>query len=150
MPDNFKLWKSVYDSENLVDFSQNREALLWLKVKSIVRKGTITEFCDANKIVLRETSLTKQFEELFAILSKNIEDSHKRLDFYIIGKNTQVLKELNQEKLVSELYKLRNFEWGGDYQNSLDKYLVSHYIKVIQSYDELTSKFDNEIIGRAF
>lgn len=37
------------------------------------------------------------------------------------------------------------FEWGGDYQNSLDKYLVSHYVKTIQSFDELTSKCDKEI-----
>jgi len=45
----------------------------------------------------------------------------------------------------SELYKLKSFAWGGDYQNSLDKYLVSHYVKVIQSYDELLSKFKTEI-----
>ena len=52
---------------------------------------------------------------------------------------------MNQEKLVSELYKLQSFEWGGDYQNSLDRYLVNHYVKTIQSYDELTSRFDTEI-----
>jgi hypothetical protein len=44
------------------------------------------------------------------------------------------------------LYKLRNFDWGGDYQNSLDKYLVSRYVKVQNpSYDNLLSKFETEI-----
>ena len=145
MPNTFNKWKAIYDSANLLDFSQNQEALLWLKTKSIVRKEIISEFCRQNEIKLKENSLTKQFEELFTILSKDIISAHKKLDDYIRTKNTQVLKVLNQEKLVSELYKLQTFEWGGDYQNSLDKYLVSHYVKAIQSYDELTAKFDTEI-----
>ena len=43
-------------------------------------------------------------------------------------------------------YKLKNFDWGGDYQNSLDKYLVSRYVKVQNpSYENLLSKFETEI-----
>jgi len=145
MSNNFNKWKTVYDSEDLISFSKDKEALLWLKVKSIVRKKIITEFCVENKIVLKETTLTKQFEELFNKLSLDINESHKKLDAYILSKNAKILKELQQEKLVSELYKLHSFEWGGDYQNSLDKYLISHYVKVIRSYDELTSKFEYEI-----
>ena len=145
MPSNFNKWKSVYDSEELIPFSENKEALLWLKVKSIVRKEIIKEFCSENQIVLKESSLTRQFEELFNLLCSNVDESHKKLDSYIFSKNAEILKKIDQEKLVSELYKLKNFEWGGDYQNSLDKYLVSHYVKVIQSFEELTSKFDKEI-----
>ena len=145
MPNNFNKWKFIYDAEDLIPFTENKEALLWLKVKSVVRKEIINEFCSANHIVLETTSLTKQFEELFNLLSANLEESHKKLDSYILSKNAKILKELNQEKLVSELYKLQSFEWGGDYQNSLDKYLVSHYVKAIQSFDELTAKFDKEI-----
>lgn len=145
MSNNFNKWKYIYDTEDLVSFTENKEALLWLKVKSVVRKEIINEFCSKNQIVLKTTSLTRQFEELFNLLATNLDESHKKIDSYIISKNAKILKELNQEKLVSELYKLQNFEWGGDYQNSLDKYLVSHYVKAIQSFDELTSKFDKEI-----
>lgn len=60
-------------------------------------------------------------------------------------KNVVILKSLDRAKLVSELYKLKIFEWGGDHQNSLDKYLVSHYVKTISSYDIIMSKFENEI-----
>lgn len=145
MPSSFKKWKSIYEEENLIPFSENKEALLWLKVKSIVRKEIITEFCSLNHIELKKTLLKEQFEELFTILCFNVNDSQKKIDSFIISKNAQLLRKLNQEKLVSELYKLQNFEWGGDYQNSLDKYLVSHYVKALQSYDELISKFDSEI-----
>jgi len=145
MSNTFKTWKKQHDSEDLQPFSYDREGLLWLKVKSIVRKGIISEFVASTNITLSETSLTKQFEELFNLLSKDVEKSHKLLDHYILKKNIELLENLDHEKLVSELYKLKVFEWGGDYQNSLDKYLVSHYVKAISSYDLLLSKFDTEI-----
>ena len=79
------------------------------------------------------------------MLNKNVNMSHKLLDHYILKKNISILSELNIKNLVSELYKLQVFEWGGDNKNSLDKYLVSHYVKTIQSFDLLNSKFETEI-----
>ena len=87
MPDAFNKWKTVYDSANLTDFSQNREALLWLKVKSIVRKEIISEFCARNEIKLKATSLTNQFEELFAVLNRDVVSAHNKLDAFIRMKN---------------------------------------------------------------
>ncbi|NLE05331.1 MAG: hypothetical protein GX638_11105 [Crenarchaeota archaeon] len=141
----FKYWKDLHESEKLEEFSTNQEGLLWLKTKSIVRKEIIEEFLTANNIKLGSTSLNDQFVELFDILIKNVENSHKLLDKYIISKNKLLLSELDEKQLVSELYKLKSFDWGGDYNNSLDKYLVSHYVKAIKSYDTLVSKFDTEI-----
>ena len=43
------------------------------------------------------------------------------------------------------MYKLKVFDWGGDYQNALDKYLVSRYVKANNSYDWLVSKLETEI-----
>ena len=63
MPNNFNKWQSIYDAEDLIPFTENKEALLWLKVKSVVRKEIINEFCSENQIVLKTTSLSKQFEE---------------------------------------------------------------------------------------
>ena len=49
------------------------------------------------------------------------------------------------QALVSELFKLRYFDWGGDYKNALDKYLVDKYVETYNKYDALVSKFDKEI-----
>lgn len=142
---DFNYWKKLHESEQLDEFSSDNIGLLWLKTKSIVRKELITEFIEQNKITLKETALGKQFIELFELLCKNVDDSHKILDSYIKEKNKTQVSELNTEQLVSELYKLKNFDWGGDYQNSLDKYLVSRYVKIHKSYDTLVSKFETEI-----
>jgi hypothetical protein len=142
---SFDYWKNLHESEKLEEFSSDTQGLLWLKVKSIVRKEIISEFVSENKIELKETSLNGQFLELYNHLSMNPVQSHNLLDKYIEKKNKSLLAALDTKKLVSELYKLKTFDWGGDYQNSLDKYLVSRYVKALQSYDALVSKFETEM-----
>ncbi len=141
----FNYWKQLYESQKLSEFNTNNIGLLWLKTKSIIRKELIAEFIKANNITLKATALGKQFAELFALLCKDATHSHQILDAFIRQKNANQVAELNTEQLVSELYKLKNFDWGGDYQNSLDKYLVSKYVKTHKSYDILVSKFATEI-----
>jgi hypothetical protein len=145
MDHTFTFWKKKHDDASLELFNTDTLGQLWIKLKSIIRPELIKEFITRNSITLSSSTANKQFEELFCLLSKNIETAHKILDAYIRDKNTIILKELDMEKLVSELYKLKVFEWGGDYKNSLDKYLVNHYVKTISSYDLLLSKFDMEI-----
>jgi hypothetical protein len=142
---NFNYWKKLHESEKLEEFSQDKTGLLWLKTKSIVRKELIAEFIKNNKIELKETALAKQFVELFDTLSTDVVNSNQILNEFIKTENDKQVKELDTTQLVSELYKLKNFDWGGDYQNSLDKYLVSRYVKVHKSFDTLISKFETEI-----
>jgi len=142
---DFDYWKKRYESQQLEEFNTDIIGSLWLKTKSIIRKELIAEFTAANNISLKETALGKQFNELFSLLCNDIESSDELLNDYINTKNKQQVAVLDIKQLVSELYKLRNFDWGGDYRNSLDKYLISRYVKVHQSYDTLISKFESEI-----
>jgi hypothetical protein len=142
---NFDYWKKLLESKKLEEFSEDTTGLLWLKTKSIVRKEFIAEFIKKNAITLSEKVLAKQFVELFNILCKDQKNSHIILNEFIKDENKKQLVKLDTVQLISELYKLKNFAWGGDYQNSLDKYLVNRYVKVHKSYDTLISKFENEI-----
>jgi hypothetical protein len=141
---DFNYWKKLHESEQLQEFNTDNGGLLWLKTKSIIRKELITEFVEQNKIELKETASGKQFAELFNLLSKNSKESHGLLDDYIKEKSKKQLTSLDTVQLVSELFKLKHFEWG-DYQNDLNKLLVSRYVKVYKSYDQLLSKFEKEI-----
>jgi hypothetical protein len=142
---SFEYWKKLHASEQLEQFSNDNDGVLWLKTKSIIRKDILAEFLSKNSIELESTRLEDQFAELFVRLAVDPNKSSKILDSFIETKNKQQLASLDEKQLVSELYKLKSFDWGGDYQNSLDKYLVSRYVKAIQSYDTLISKFDKEI-----
>jgi hypothetical protein len=145
MDNEFIYWKKVHDTSSLEEFNKNINGQLWLKLKSIIRPELIKEFIIENDIKLTSLTSIKQFEELYAILIKNVIKSHRILDHYILKKNICILSELNLNNLVLELYKLQVFEWGGDNKNSLDKYLISHYVKNIQSYDLLNSKLETNI-----
>jgi hypothetical protein len=137
MKHNFAYWKKLHDDASLELFNTDNDGQLWLKLKSIIRPELVDEFTTQNNIQLQSTKEAKKFEELYDILSRNVDNSHILLDKYIRDKNAIILNELDAPKLVSELYKLKVFEWGGDYNNSLDKYLVRRYIKAISSYDDL-------------
>lgn len=141
---DFGYWKKLYENEKLEEFNKNSTGLLWLKIKSIIRKELIVEFVEQNKLSLKETVSGKQFIELFNTLSKDIEGSHELLNNYISEKSKKQLTNIDTEQLVSELFKLKYFEWG-DYQNDLNKLLVSRYVKIYKSYDQLLLKFEKEI-----
>ena len=144
---DFKAWNQLFADQNLQQFTSNQAGILWLKIKSILRKDLIPDFLDINGISLTEKTLNGQFVELFNLLSKNVANSNKLLDKYIKQKSNDAVRKLRPEKLESELYKVHSFEWGGDYQNSLDKYLVRKYIKTDEcSYDDLMSKIEPEIM----
>ncbi len=142
----FDYWKKLYEGQELQEFSADNAGLLWLKIKSIIRTELITNFIKENPdIILKESATSKQFVELYNILGENPSKSHAILDRFIRRVSLEQSVSLDVEQLVSELYKLKNFDWGGDYQNSLDKYLVSRYVKAIRSYEVLMSKFETEI-----
>ncbi len=142
---DFNYWKKQHESEKMEEFNFDQNGLLWLKIKSILRKELVAEFVINTKIVLKETAMLKQFVEIYDILAKNTDESHKILDAFIYKINDKQVSELDTQQLVSELYRLKIFDWGGDYQNSLDKYLVSRYVKIHKSYEVLVSKFETEI-----
>lgn len=83
----FELWKQKFQQQELTDFSLNREALLWLKIKSIIRKETLADFLLFSNIAISSTTLGSQFIELFDKLVKDIESSHRILDQFISKEN---------------------------------------------------------------
>jgi hypothetical protein len=143
---NFDYWDSLHRNEQLQEFSRDRIGLLWLKIKSIIRVELVKGFLEFSGYEIDTKKQNDNFRALFELLSKDINTAHSLLDEYIKSVNQKQIASIDIPKLVSELYKLKNFDWGGDYQNSLDKYLVSRYVKVSNpSYDKLVSKFETEI-----
>ena len=142
----FNYWDNLLRNETLEEFNTDREGLLWLKIKSIIRIELIKEFLDFSGIQICAGSQSDHFKAIFDVLIQDVENSHTLLDSFIKKVSERQIKETDIPLLVSELYKLKHFEWGGDYQNSLDKYLVSRYVKVQNpSFEHLMSKFEAEI-----
>ena len=147
---NFEKWDKEFRAQNLYAFNNNTNALLWLKVRAVCRGKQINQFLRDNGLTLSATKISEQNVELFELL-ENRDDAKSMLDMYLQGKNHEWYTSMgvNEEKLKDDLYKVQNYAWGGDQNNSLDKHLVSRYVKVISEYDELLSK-QGEIANNAW
>lgn len=134
-------WKKLYQDQKFLDFNTDK-ALLWLKVKAISKKAPMKKFLEKNGIQLESTSIKDQNIELFTILEGNPKRSLEMLDAYLCDINNEWYRQMgvNEEQLKEDLYKINTYEWGGDQNNSLDKHLISRFVKVISKYDELEGK----------
>ena len=139
---NFNKWDKEFRNQNLFAFNNNRNALLWLKVRAISKKLPMTKFLEQNNIHLNSVKISDQNKELFSILEANPEQSMEKLDNYLCDINNEWYREMgvNEEALKADLYQIDTYEWGGDQNNSLDKHLVSRFVKVISKYDDLQNK----------
>ena len=77
----------------------------------------------------------------------NQQPSHKLLDNFIVKTYQEDIKtrKLENTTLVSELYKLQDFDWGGLYQNNLERSIVDNYVKKIKNLSVLNKKIEVEI-----
>ncbi len=141
----FSNWKQRYDRNELSEFNGNLSGLLWLKLKSLARKELFAPFIQAHSLSVSAKTLVGKWEEVFSLLQTQLPHSHEIIYAFMRQAHQARLDQFNEANLVSELYKLKHYDWGGDYKNSLDKYLVDDFIKVYRSFDDLTSKLDKEI-----
>ena len=139
---NFDKWNREFRNQNLFAFNNEINALLWLKVRAISKKLPMEKFLKQNNIQLKSTKISEQNKELFEKLEVNIKQSLNMLDKYLHDINNEWYREMGVDEgaLNSDLYNIDTYEWGGDQNNSLDKHLVSRYVKVISKYSELESK----------
>lgn len=147
---NFERWDKEFRAQNLYAFNHNENALLWLKVRAVCRGKQIRQFCQENGIILRNTKITAQNSELFQVLEGD-PDAMSKLDSYLREKSHEwyATMGVDEERLKEDLYKIKYYAWGGDQNNSLDKHLVSRYVKAISNYDLLVGK-QSEIAENAW
>lgn len=112
-----------------------------MKVRAIRRSKLLNQFITDNKLKLENTRIANQNVELFNLLKKR-NDAGEMLDRFLQNLSHEWYNEtgIDIPRLKDDLYKIRNYTWGGDQNNSLDKHLISRYVKVISDYSELQGK----------
>ena len=147
---NFEKWDKEFRSQNLFAFNFNEKALIWLKVRAVCRGSQIQQFLKNTGITLYSSKMAEQNAELFEIL-ETMPNAMQLLDSFLNERNHEWYNAMgvDEECLKNDLYKVHHYAWGGDQNNSLDKYLVSRYVKVISNYDDLLNK-QNEIADNAW
>ena len=140
----FNHFKNLYQNNEFDALLRDRDGIYWLKLRSISRKRILIDFCHFVDINYVEINPKKLFQHIY---EKKI--SEKLLDEFIEKKYQEERIERKKEEmaLTSELYRLQAFDWGGLYQNNLERTIVNNYVKKIKHFDLLAEKVDNEIQG---
>lgn len=136
--DNFEKWDKLFRSQNLYEFSNNANGLIWLKVRAVCRSKQLSKFAKNNGIILKSKKISDKNRELFELMEDNHE-AQFTLDKFLsdISNEWYTSLGIDRQKLEEDLYKIQHYAWGGDQNNSLDKFFVSRYVKVISSLEEL-------------
>ena len=110
-------------------------------MRAICRSKQLRQFIKENKIDLTAKKVSEQNIELFNILEKR-SDAMSILATFLQCLNHEWYAEMGVdiEQLKEDLYKIKYYAWGGDHNNSLDKYFISRYVKVLSNYNELQNK----------
>ncbi len=148
--EDFEKWDLAFRNQNLYAFNESPTGILWLKIRAITRGKQLQKFAYENHLPLSSKKISQQQIELFNIL-KGTKDAAQMLDDYLNCMNHEWYFQMGVDidSLKEDLYKVQYYLWGGDQNNSLDKYLISRYVKTISRFSELQSK-QIEIAGNAW
>lgn len=138
----FKYFKQLYQDNKFDILLKESGSNYWLKLRSISRKELLKEFCTLAKL----NSKNIKGGELFKFVY-NSNPPEALIDKFIAQKYKaeRASRKVNETKLVSELFKMKVFDWGGLYQNNLERTIVDNYVKKIRDFDMLNKKIENEI-----
>ena len=138
----FLHFKQLYQDNKFDILLKEKPAVYWLKLRSISRKNLLIEFCCLSGIKYHNIKWSQLFEYVY------IQKPDIRLLNQFIEKKYQEernKRKTEEAKLISELYKLQAFDWGGLYQNNLERFIVDNYVKKIKNFTILSKKIENEI-----
>jgi hypothetical protein len=134
--------KKSYDDNDFETIFQHKKGNYFLKMRSISRTILLKDFAETLNINIPEIPNKKLFEFMFC---KDLNDT--LINNFINKKyKSERLKRLeSEESLYSQLFKLKIFDWGGFYQNSVEKTIVNNYIKKIKDYEKLCDAIAEDI-----
>jgi hypothetical protein len=139
----FEHFKKLFDNDQIQALTETPEGLLWLKVKSLSRATFLAKLQQDLGLPAGRT-LTENFQNVFDALCRDPARYHPQIDAFIRN-HMSVLGPQEENRLVSELYQIKHFDWGGDYKNALDKFLIDRYVKQYSSFDAIHHKLATEI-----
>ncbi len=115
---------ALFKEDKIRELASTKDGLKFLKLRSLSRKEYMAFLIEKNGLDVGN----KKSRDWLKLLYES------RLSMALINSTISELYEkgraerrTNEDRLISELYKVSAFEWGGLYQNSLEKTIVDHH-----------------------
>jgi hypothetical protein len=142
MPLDFRTAEGIFREDRIRELAQTPDGLLYLKIRSLSRQVYLERLSERLGLALSGKRAGQMFREIWeAKVDSEVVDSLIR-EIYAEERST---RRVTEDSLISELYCLQAFDWGGLYQSGLERTIVDNYVKKIQRYDDLCDRIDNEL-----
>jgi len=133
---------ALFKEDKIRELASTKEGLKFLKLRSLSRKEYMAFLIKKNGL---DVGNRKSREWLQILYESKLSMTLIDLTISELYEKDRAERITHEDSLISELYKVSAFEWGGLYQNSLEKTIVDNYVKKIASYDTLNSAIENEL-----
>lgn len=144
MPFSFPKAEQAYRDDRISDLSADPEGMRFLLLRSLSRvehtERLATDIGTSLETISRSQRLRHLFES--GVSLHQMEQTIRR-----IHTAERAVREQREGALITELYKMQSFDWGGLHQNSLEKTIVDNYVKRIILFDRLNESIDNELLA---
>ena len=133
----------LFKDDNIRQLAEVPDGLRFLKLRSLSRKDYLQQLFHNANVEPTSTRATAMFRQAYD--TSSIDDKVINRSILEIYKQERTERRDSESKLISELYKIQVFDWGGLHQNSLERTIVDQYIKKITDYEALSDKVENEL-----
>ena len=138
---DFERLNNLFLNNELQAISNDKLGYRYFLVKSMSRNDLCKKFLKDYSIKIPG----KTSEYVLNIFNSSV--STNNIEYFILeeAKKEKITKS-ERDYLIDQLSRLKIFDWGGSYQNALEKNIVNNYVKKIKSYDDLNKKVDTSIL----
>ncbi len=136
--------EKMFKQDRIRELAESAEGLRYLKLRSLSRREHLE-----NLFTTLGMAVPTGAKAMFRAAFENPICDEKILDLTIrsIYLKERAVRTKKEPSLVSELYKMLAFDWGGLQQNSLEKTIIDSYVKKITDFDALNARIDNELLN---
>jgi len=144
MPYTYQSADTAFKNDNIRELSQDTQGMRFLKLRSLSRKEHLARLIADHALSIPDGSLATRLK---AVFESAITDAQIDATIRSLATAERQRRAALEPALITELYKLQMFDWGGLHQNSLEKTIVDNYVKKIRSFDDLQARVDEELFN---
>ena len=132
-----------FKKDNIRELTATDEGIRFLKLRSLSRKVYLDYLINEFEIDIGRSKNNN--EKLKLIYESNLRSADINEAIQELFEEERKTRRENEQQLISELYKVQSFEWGGLHQNSLEATIVNRYVKKIVSYESLSDAIEGDL-----
>jgi hypothetical protein len=142
MPYTYQSADKAFKNDNIRELGLDAQGMRFLKLRSLSRKEHLARLIADHGLAIPDG---KPAARLKAAFESCVTDAQIDATIRSIATVERQQRAALEPALITELYKLQMFDWGGLHQNSLEKTIVDNYVKKIRSFDDLQARVDDEL-----